>query len=149
MPLSSKGFFWGKSWHVITLLTGGPHSVMATTPDSHAGGLGFKSRCRPTKVWSPNTPIPRLQVAMMHQGSLPPKKGPFGMAYAKGGAPGTTREKNNPLTLSPPGTLWARPPPSRAVRRPPGSPRPGGGPWGPDNDTFSKKLKSVFRKYGR
>ncbi len=23
---------------------GGPHSVMATTPDSHAGGPGFKSQ---------------------------------------------------------------------------------------------------------
>ena len=42
---------------------------MAMTPDSHAGGPGFKSRCRPTKVWSPNTPIPRLQVAKMRQGS--------------------------------------------------------------------------------
>ncbi len=29
----------------------------------------MKSRCRPTKVWSPNTPIPRLQVAKMCQGS--------------------------------------------------------------------------------
>ncbi len=46
---------------------------MATTLDSHAGGLGFESRCRPTKVWSPNTPIPRLQVAKMRQRSLPKK----------------------------------------------------------------------------
>ncbi len=40
----------------------GPRSVMASTPDSHAGGPGFKSRCRPTNfrpVWSPNlSPYP-------------------------------------------------------------------------------------------
>ncbi len=47
------------------------------TPDSHAGDPGFESRCRPTKVWSLNTPIPRLQVAKMCQGSLK------GMVYAK------------------------------------------------------------------
>ncbi len=44
---------------------GGPRSVMASTPDSHAGGPGFKSRCRPTNfraVWSPKSiPIPRLK----------------------------------------------------------------------------------------
>ena len=34
-----------------------PRSVMAMTPDSHAGGPGFKSRCPPTKVWRPNTPF--------------------------------------------------------------------------------------------
>ncbi len=44
---------------------GGPRSVMASTPDSHAGGPGFKSQCRPTNfrpVWSPNpSPYPRLK----------------------------------------------------------------------------------------
>ncbi len=44
---------------------GVPRSEMASTPDSHAGGLGFKSRCRPTNfrpVWSPKSiPIPRLK----------------------------------------------------------------------------------------
>ncbi len=29
---------------------------MAMTPDSHAGGLGFKSRCRPTKKFGAQTP---------------------------------------------------------------------------------------------
>ncbi len=36
---------------------GGSRSVMASTPDSHAGGPGFKSRCSPTNfqpVWRPN-----------------------------------------------------------------------------------------------
>ncbi len=40
---------------------------MAMTPDSHAIDPGFKSRSRPTKDWSPSTPIPRLQVAKMRQ----------------------------------------------------------------------------------
>ena len=44
---------------------GGPRSVAASTPDSHAGGPGFKSRCHPTNfrpVWSPKSiPIPRLK----------------------------------------------------------------------------------------
>ncbi len=42
----------------------GPRSVMASSPDSHAGGPGFKSWCRPTNfrpVWSPSIPIPRLK----------------------------------------------------------------------------------------
>ncbi len=50
----------------ITLVTGGsPRSVMATTPDSHAGGPhaggpGFVSRCRPTNFGAhlPYTPPP-------------------------------------------------------------------------------------------
>ena len=46
---------------------GGPRSVMATTPDSHAGSPGFKSLCRPTKIRSPSTPITRLQVAKMRR----------------------------------------------------------------------------------
>ncbi len=41
------------------------------TPNSQAGGPGLESRCRLTKVWSPNTPISRLQVAKMCQGSVP------------------------------------------------------------------------------
>ncbi len=56
---------------------------MATTPDSHAGGLGFKSRCRPTKVWSPNTPIPYLQISQMHEGSLLPERGYVGWCTPK------------------------------------------------------------------
>ncbi len=43
---------------------GGPCSVTASTTDCHAGGLGFKSQCRPTNfrpVWSPSIPIPRLK----------------------------------------------------------------------------------------
>ena len=57
----------------INCYGGSPRNIMATTPDSHAGGPGFKSRCRPTKGYSPNNPIPRLQVAKTCQGSLPPK----------------------------------------------------------------------------
>ncbi len=56
---------------------GCPRSLMAMSPDLHAGGPGLESRCRPTKVWNPNTPIPR-QVAKMCQGSIfspPPPKG--------------------------------------------------------------------------
>ena len=48
-------------------LRGGPRSVMATTQEFnlHTVGSGFESRCCPTKVWSPNTPIHRLQGAKM------------------------------------------------------------------------------------
>ena len=63
-------------------------SVMATTPDSHAGGLGFESQCCPTKVWIPNTSITRLQVAKMCQGSLPPKGGHVGWRTPKAEHPG-------------------------------------------------------------
>ncbi len=38
---------------------------MASTPDSHAGGPGFKSQCRPTKLSASlepkSIPIPRLK----------------------------------------------------------------------------------------
>ncbi len=44
---------------------------------------GFKSQCRPTKVWSPYPSLlPRLQVAKMCQGSLK------GMVYVKAEHPG-------------------------------------------------------------
>ncbi len=55
---------------------GGPRSLMATTPDSHAGGPGFKSRCRPTNFGAhlPYTPPPgRKDVSRV----------PKGMVYAK------------------------------------------------------------------
>ncbi len=66
---------------------------MATTPDSHAGGLGFESRCCgcPTKVWSPNPLIPLLQVANTCQGS-PPRKVPCGMVYAESQGPRKTKK---------------------------------------------------------
>ncbi len=41
---------------------------MTTTPDSHAGGPGFKSRCRPTNFGAP-LPYTPLQFAKMCQGS--------------------------------------------------------------------------------
>ncbi len=75
---------------------GGPRSVMATTPESHAGGPGLESQSRPTKVWSPNAPIPCLQVAKMRQGSFPrPPKG----AMWDGARKPSTRDytKNNYL----------------------------------------------------
>ncbi len=55
---------------------GGPRSVMAMTPDSHAGGPGFKSRCCPTNFGAhlPYTPPPgRKDVSRV----------PKGMVYAK------------------------------------------------------------------
>ncbi len=50
--------------YIKYIFGGGPRSVLASTPDSHAGGPGFKSWCRPTNfrpVWSPSIPIPRLK----------------------------------------------------------------------------------------
>ncbi len=51
-----------KITHLCCISRGGLRSVMASTPDSHAGGPGFKSRCRPTNfrpVWSTNpSPYP-------------------------------------------------------------------------------------------
>ncbi len=44
------------------------------------------------KVWSPNTPIPPLQVAKMCQGSPPPQKGPCGMVYAERRTPVKTKK---------------------------------------------------------
>ena len=60
---------------------GGPRSVMAKTPDSHAGGPGFKSRCRPTNFGShlPYTPPPGRKDA---------SRVPKGMVYAKAEHPG-------------------------------------------------------------
>ncbi len=60
---------------------GGPCNVMATTPDSHAGGPGFKSRCRPTNFGAHllYTPPPgRKDVSRV----------PKGMVYAKAKHPG-------------------------------------------------------------
>ncbi len=54
---------------------------MATTPDLHAGGSGFKSRCRPTNFGAhlPHTPPPgRKDVSRV----------PKGMVYAKAKHPG-------------------------------------------------------------
>ena len=70
------------------------------TPDSQAGGPGFKSRCRPTKVWSPNTPIPRLQVAKMCQGSLK------GMVYAKAEHPGWPKKISQYSKCQTSESLW-------------------------------------------
>ncbi len=60
---------------------GGPRSVMVTTPDSHAGGPGFKSRCRPTNFGAhlPHTPPPGRKDA---------SRVPKGMVYAKAEHPG-------------------------------------------------------------
>ncbi len=48
----------------------------------------------PPKFGAQITPIPRLQVAMMRQESPHPQKGPCGMVYAEGRAPGMTRKRN-------------------------------------------------------
>ncbi len=63
---------------------------MATTPDSHAGVPGFESLCCPTKVWSPNTPIPHLGFAKICVKSPSPPKG--AMWDAEGRAPGMTKK---------------------------------------------------------
>ena len=51
-----------KITHLCCISRGSLRSVMASSPDSYAGGPGFKSRCRPTNfwpVWSPNpSPYP-------------------------------------------------------------------------------------------
>ncbi len=77
----------------ITYNASGPRSVTATTPDSHAGGPGFKSRCRPTKVWSqpkhPHTPPSSLKDVSR----VPPPKEPCGTVYAEGRAPRMTKKK--------------------------------------------------------
>ena len=47
---------------------------MATTPDLHAGGLGFKSRCRPTKKFGAQTPpYPASRSQRCVKGPSPPK----------------------------------------------------------------------------
>ena len=59
---------------------------MASTPDSHAGGQGFKSRCRHTNfrpVWSPNpSPYPawsqRMARVSLKKAKLGPKDCGFG-----------------------------------------------------------------------
>ncbi len=65
--------------------------VMASTPDSHAGGPGFKSRCRPTNfrpVWSPNpSPYPpkvkRMARASLKKEKLGPKDCGSGEPHGK------------------------------------------------------------------
>ncbi len=54
---------------------------MATTPGSHAGGPGFKSRCHPTNFGAhlPYTPLPGRKDA---------SRVPKGMVYAKVEHPG-------------------------------------------------------------
>ncbi len=65
----------------IIFFGGGPRSVMATTPDSHAGGPGFESRCRPTNfgAYLLYTPPP---------GHKDVSRVPKGMVYAKAEHPG-------------------------------------------------------------
>ncbi len=43
---------------LVSFFGGAPRSVMASTPDSHAGGPGFKSRCRPTNFRPVSSPNP-------------------------------------------------------------------------------------------
>ncbi len=83
---------------IIIPLIGGPHSVMARTYDSQAGGLGFKSRCRPTKFGARPLPHPRLQVAIMCQGSLSPERSHVGWYTQKAEHP--RRHQINSYDLS-------------------------------------------------
>ena len=53
----------------IFMRWGGPRSVMAKTPDSHAGGPGVSNPGAAPPTLEPISPIRRLQVAKMRQGS--------------------------------------------------------------------------------
>ncbi len=68
---------------------GRPRSVLASTPDSHAGGPGFKSRRRPTNfrsVWSPKsipTQSQRMARASLKKAKLGPKDCGSGEPHGK------------------------------------------------------------------
>ena len=73
------GFNTGSCENLKILIRGGPRSVMATTPDSHAGGPRFKSRCRPTKKFGAQTPpYPASRSQRYAKGPSPPERGHVG-----------------------------------------------------------------------
>ncbi len=77
MPLVVKGDF---------------HCVMAKTPDSHAGGPGFKSRCRPINFGAhlPYTPPPgRKDVSRV----------PEGDGVRESRAPGMTKKSKKAIII--------------------------------------------------